>query len=251
MSNHNSREHSPLLEANIPSSFVIAKDELSALNPNNLSPEQRDSVAKALQALQESIRAFRELQHEATTDPLTGLFNRKGLDLVMESKMSDLRRHKSGLCVVSVDLDGFKLVNDSFGHQGGDSLLIEVADRIKQSRGGDISFRMGGDEFLVIAPEVKDAKAAYAVGNRILHVVTEPFKYTEKGYDTYLEFGASVGSLACDDLVGVELYDLIGASDELLLEVKAKGKNNVFAALYDPKERVGYRDYIMGPTLKL
>jgi diguanylate cyclase (GGDEF)-like protein len=87
-------------------------------------------------------------------DALTGLANRRVLEQRLGYEISRHRRHKRRFCVVAMDLDGFKQVNDRFGHQAGDEVLCEVADALRRTvREQDTVVRLGGDEFCILAPE--------------------------------------------------------------------------------------------------
>ena len=96
----------------------------------------------------------------AYSDPLTGLANRTSLVPALEQAVQRARRKNSKLAVVFLDLDGFKEINDVYGHDAGDALLIELAGRLRDNlRASDLIARLGGDEFLVVLEEVQDAGA--------------------------------------------------------------------------------------------
>lgn len=130
--------------------------------------EARDAIAlmleqeRAASASLEQAKAM--VHHQATHDPLTSLPNRLGL---RENLRSLVDRVDTQLCVVFIDLDGFKSVNDANGHEHGDRVLCNVADALRSGlRAGELAARMGGDEFVVIA-EVPDAAAGAAVAQRL------------------------------------------------------------------------------------
>ena len=101
-----------------------------------------------------------EFQILATTDPLTGLYNRRQVDERLEAEVTRSRRHGQPLTVVAMDLDDFKRVNDQHGHAAGDIVLKEFARRIRKAiRGSDVAARIGGDEFLLVLPECTEAQA--------------------------------------------------------------------------------------------
>jgi diguanylate cyclase (GGDEF)-like protein len=131
-------------------------------------------------------RAFQErLHHEATHDALTGLPNRRRMqDALGNSLQSD------AVAVLFVDLDGFKPVNDAHGHEAGDELLRQVADRLSGCiREGDVLSRVGGDEFVVLMPGVTAQTDADAMSTRVRLAVERPFQVL--GNEVVI--GASVG----------------------------------------------------------
>lgn len=102
-----------------------------------------------------------KLHRLATRDPLTGLFNRQCLDAALDAVIADVRRHELPSVVGILDLNDFKAVNDEYGHQRGDAILIAVADELRrQLRRDDVVVRYGGDEFVVILPRTDMAGAA-------------------------------------------------------------------------------------------
>ncbi len=118
-----------------------------------------------------------ELTRRALHDELTGLANRTLFWDRLAHRMSLSDRRRSGFAVIFVDLDKFKVVNDTLGHAVGDQLLVDVATRIRSVlRVGDSAARMGGDEFLVLLDEVATRDAAIAVANRLSEVLGEPYE---------------------------------------------------------------------------
>src|SRR3712207_6276145 len=106
-----------------------------------------------------------KLHRLATRDPLTGLFNRQCLDMALDAVIADVRRHALPSVVGVLDLNDFKAVNDEYGHQHGDDILVAVADELRrQLRRDDVVLRYGGDEFVVILPRTDMAGAATTFG---------------------------------------------------------------------------------------
>ncbi len=122
-----------------------------------LREAQRDlarTLADHLGLLVDSARLLERLEREATTDPLTGLFNRRALGERLRDEVRRARRYRRPLSVLVVDMDGLKPVNDSLGHAGGDRVIRELAKILRRVRRSlDVVFRYGGDEFVVLCPE--------------------------------------------------------------------------------------------------
>ena len=117
-------------------------------------------------------QARREVEMLAITDPLTGLYNRRHLSERIRDEFVRMRRHPRSLSLALVDLDGFKQVNDRFGHEGGDRVLVTVAQRLRTGlREIEIVARFGGDEFVVLLPET-GATQACMVSGRILQALS-------------------------------------------------------------------------------
>lgn len=128
-------------------------------------------VLMAMLASFRRLKAAAELQ--ASTDPLTGAANRRTLDAVLEVELSRARRGKTSVAVLSLDLDGFKAINDQQGHAAGDQILLDcVRAWTPQLRAGDVLARTGGDEFVVLLIDADDARA-HTVATR-LATVTPP-----------------------------------------------------------------------------
>jgi diguanylate cyclase (GGDEF)-like protein/PAS domain S-box-containing protein len=127
----------------------------------------------------DAARMRSELEQRATFDLLTGCVNRPtvmtALSTMLAVPVAAADGHPGGIAVVFVDLDDFKAVNDQFGHAVGDTLLSAVAARLREVvRGHDVVGRFGGDEFLVICPEVDDAAAALTLGERVVAAIASP-----------------------------------------------------------------------------
>lgn len=132
------------------------------------------------------------------------------------------RRYDWQVAVLFIDLDHFKPVNDTHGHDVGDQVLVEVANRINAClREVDTAARIGGDEFLVIQTEVKDEPATGKIAEKILNALQEPIMVNRH----QVHIGASIG-IACYPQDGEELVDLVKIADTEMYQVKKTGKNN-------------------------
>jgi len=162
------------------------------------------------------------LQHQACTDALTGLPNRRLFSDCLVQAIALAQREGRILGLLYIDLDGFKLVNDSLGHSIGDTLLCEVAMRFKQNvRKADVLARVGGDEFTVILSSLHEAADASHVAETLLTCLSKPFRID--GHD--ITIGASVGISTLDDPATAENVDLLQQADSAMYAAKRNGRN--------------------------
>jgi diguanylate cyclase (GGDEF)-like protein/PAS domain S-box-containing protein len=125
----------------------------------------------------DKIRAEQLLRDLAYHDPLTGLANRASFDGQFEVVLASARRHNDLVGVIFVDLDGFKEVNDVYGHDTGDHALVAIAHRLEGAvRSEDIVARVGGDEFVVVAPRLEDATDLERVAHKLRDAVAKPLQ---------------------------------------------------------------------------
>ena len=161
-----------------------------------------------------------ELAHQAFHDSLTGLSNRAVFRDRLDHALELSARHQRSLAVLLLDLDGFKTVNDSLGHDVGDQLLIAVGARIAEcARGSDTVARLGGDEFLVLLEEDVDEARSMTVAARMLSVLAAPFDVS----DREVFIGASIG-IAVSDGSSVDADELIRNADTAMYAAKAAGR---------------------------
>ena len=147
------------------------------------------SITKQAMQTLKTMRLQRMLEQLALYDELTGLANRKLLDEQLTTAIATCLRDATPLALMFIDLDGFKAVNDSLGHRAGDSVLREVAERLRSVvRQNDLVGRLGGDEFVVIC-ETVDEESALTVASRIVEAVRAPYPEIPSS----LQISASVG----------------------------------------------------------
>lgn len=166
----------------------------------------------------------------ATHDPLTGLPNRHLLEDRIDQAISHARRDKvTKIALLFIDLDGFKQVNDNYGHDAGDALLVEVAERIcSVLRKEDTTARQGGDEFIVTLPNIKQSGGAEIVAKKLVDALATDY-YID---GNMLNISASIGvAMYPDDGATIEL--LLKNSDAAMYAAKQAGRNTY--RLYSPE----------------
>ncbi len=169
-------------------------------------------------------RAEERLEHQAFHDPLTGLANRALFMDRLEHALSRMDRRKEPIAVLFVDLDNFKIVNDSLGHEVGDNLLAEVGERLESCvRPEDTVARLGGDEFVVLLAGIPGLGDASRVAERIIEALKAPFNF--KGREVFV--GASVGIAPATEPLD-EPEELLRNADLALYKAKESG-----GALYE------------------
>jgi diguanylate cyclase (GGDEF)-like protein len=170
-----------------------------------------------------------ELSHAALHDSLTGLANRSLFAELLDRALMKTRRASSyGFAVLFVDLDRFKLINDSLGHQVGDRFLVAIGKRIyKHLRPGDSLARLGGDEFAVLLEGIRDTQAATTIADRLQMSLLEPFEID--GHEIYAS--ASIG-IAFGDSRYRDSDDLLRDADIAMYRAKALGRSQCQA--FDP-----------------
>ena len=194
------------------------------IDTEELSARVRTQVRKKryLDAMRRRLDESMEL---ALTDQLTGMFNRRHMMNQLSQFLKRANRGDGPLSLVIADIDHFKRVNDTFGHDVGDEVLVEFANRIKANiRPSDIPCRQGGEEFVVIMPNTSD-DMANAVAERVRrNVCSDPF-VVERGME-YLNITVSLGvatTLSADE----DVEDLIKRADLALYDAKERGRNQV------------------------
>jgi diguanylate cyclase (GGDEF)-like protein len=198
-------------------------DVLGEAVPGRLGLLLHDSFGRLSRAMgaQEELR--RRLEHEATHDPLTGLPNRAASRTALAAALDRGRRAGRSVAVLYLDLDGFKQVNDAHGHGAGDHVLVETARRLAATvRGGDLVARVGGDEFVVIAEQLTDARDVVELGERLIARVTAPIRIGSVA----TRIGASVGvAIALDGELDPDA--LLRDADLAVYRAKALGRARV------------------------
>lgn len=198
---------------------------------------QADSDSYLILTL-DDITAFRKaeqaLAHRASHDPLTGLPNRAVLMSHLGRVLARLGRQSGTVAVMFVDLDGFKNINDTFGHRVGDAVLKEVARRISVAvRRDDVVTRMGGDEFVVVCDSLESTSESAMVAERIRAALDEPFESHGRSH----QVSASIGVAQTSDSA-TPGEDLLRRSDLAMYLAKERGRNRVEFFAADLEDRV-------------
>jgi diguanylate cyclase (GGDEF)-like protein len=201
---------------------IIAQHQVALLIENNLRLSE-------LAARRE--HEVEKVRHFAHHDELTGLPNRTLLLDRLNQALVRAKRQQKQLALLLLDLDGFKNINDRLGHAAGDKLLQRVAERLLSCvRGGDTACRYGGDEFVLLLPEVDDENRALAVAEKIRARLAKPYKVD----DYSIAVTASIG-VAVYPIDGMSQNDLIKQADVAMYHAKtvkgtAKTRANIVAA---------------------
>jgi diguanylate cyclase (GGDEF)-like protein len=200
--------------------LVAPAEALSRSEPVTLPPETFAETHAVALALQRTSVRLRQSEYEAQHDELTDLVNRSFLKAALPNYIGLCDRNKTSLAFLSIDLDGFKAVNDQFGHAAGDEVLRASARRIVGARrGSDVSIRMGGDEFALVLYDANRAGARTAA----MHLLESLSEEIVTPFGT-MQISASIGiALYPDDAQDID--SLLIHADKALYAAKRSGKN--------------------------
>src|SRR3954465_1944080 len=198
-------------EAEVLGFYMLANDV------TQLKRAQEDLRYAAIQ-LQHDARRLEFLAHH---DTLTQLPNRAMFSERAREAVAHARRHQKTAALLFIDLDNFKTVNDTLGHDGGDALLKIISSRLRASvRGDDFIARIGGDEFCVLLQEITDPREAASVAQKLVHELNKPYRIGEHQVSS----GASVG-IACVPQDGDDVATLLRLADLAMYRAKELGRN--------------------------
>jgi len=173
------------------------------------------SLAGSLEeAHRRALTVQEQMRHQAWHDHLTGLLNRNGF---MERAGQHMSASSDPMCLIMLDLDGFKIVNDIYGHRHGDEVLVEVGRRLREQQpAGALVARLGGDEFAILCPHETVAESVESLAQRLILTVPRTIKNAER-------LGISIGIHIA---ATTDLTDMLRCADEALYEAKTLGRNH-------------------------
>lgn len=179
-----------------------------------------EEVRQAHERIQGLEKALEEKSEEALKDGLTGLPNRRALDMMLPRLASQCRKNDQPLSLIMFDIDHFKRCNDTYGHQGGDAVLGQTAKRIRDEMGStDLVARYGGEEFCIVLPSCAQPLAERVAERCRRSMATSPFLFGETRIPVTVSLG--LAELKADE----DPVDLIARADKALYLAKAAGRN--------------------------
>ncbi len=195
---------------------------------NLLADPTVEGIVLTLRDVSERKGLEEELKHQAFHDSLSGLANRALFRDRLEHALARAARSQTSLAVLFLDLDDFKLVNDSLGHAAGDDLLIAVGGRlIKSLRGGDTAARLGGDEFAVLLEEIASPDEVFEIADRIIAELRVPLTIEDHEVQVRASIGIALSPAGAEDPA-----DLLQAADVAMYAAKGSGKGRY--EVYEP-----------------
>lgn len=202
--------------------LLIGSSISAALVDKKLQQKEHD-LARVNALLSQLDEARMSLQQVAHYDPLTNLINRRGFNQIFAEKLADAAAKNSKLAVLFLDIDHFKRINDSLGHDAGDELLKTIANQIRGAarNHGDVVARFGGDEFCILI-DIHDRDEAQSMAKRIMHTLKEPIELTGRRMVMTTSIGISVFP---DD--GTSSIELLKHADLALYQSKGGGRNSL------------------------
>jgi len=211
---------------------VIRRDEIGKLAEafNRMADQHQQTherIVRLNTELEERV-AYRtqQLRELASREPLTGVFNRRYFNDMLERRFAEAVRYGTDLACIMMDLDEFKAANDAYGHQVGDELLVLTAGTIVgQLRTADVAARFGGDEFVILLPQT-DAERAHVLAERII----ERFTQDRNDRFPHVRVSMSMGIASLQMLEAKDADTLIRHADRALYDAKAAGKGRIVIA---------------------
>jgi len=212
---------------------MLAQVEQRDIELQRVQEQLEDKVQERTGELEELARKF---EHQAYHDALTGLANRITFDNQLQSDINQIDRYGGRVAVLFLDLDRFKVINDTLGHAAGDQLLIEIAKRLSKSlRDSDTVARLGGDEFAILLPEIESDTVA-DVASKLTETISQPLLINGRR----LQLTTSIGiSLYPDD--GENAVEILKHADTAMYRSKDLGRNRFTFYTQDTNQRAERR----------
>ncbi len=227
---------------------VYGNDEAGRLarSFNDMMEQLEWHDARINAELQQRLLTEQQLNQLAYHDPITGLHNRHYFKEKLETAVIEVMRYATSCAVLFIDLDDFKIVNDTLGHEAGDKLLILVAERLRTTlRSNDVVCRIGGDEFAVIMENGVNVAQAERVAANIVAALSSPFVIE----DQQIGIGASLGISLCPEHAA-DTVSLLRSADTAMYLAKSSGKNNY--RLYQAEmDNVSMRRFTLEQSLRV
>ena len=209
------------------------------------SKHQYDILSMIVSTLTLALRnseVHKEAQAMATIDSLTGLFNKRYFNDILDREFKGAMRYQTPVSLIMMDLDNFKVINDMYGHQAGDAVIKEISDRLAKSlRDIDVPARYGGDELAIILPET-GAEQAFFVAKRLKRLIEQnPIKHRGNS----INVTASIGISSCPNSSIKTVEDMISEADKALYDAKKSGRNRI-----ESKDNIfNYDNAYLGPLV--
>lgn len=210
------------------SQFALAFASQAAIAIENarLYSDAQKELAERIEAEQKLLVLQKELEEQAIRDSLTGLYNRRFLDETLARELSRAERDKYSVSVVMLDLDHFKMFNDTYGHDVGDMMLKQLGKLLSsQVRAGDIACRFGGEEFVVVMP-----KASLTVARQRANDWRSKFETQVLIHEGEVLTATLSAGVAVYPLHGTSSDEIIRKADQAMYAAKAAGRNQVNTA---------------------
>jgi diguanylate cyclase (GGDEF)-like protein len=205
--------------------FLAAEEDVFTGDLVELLAKLAENISFALDNFDradEKTKADERIEYLASHDSLTGLPNREMFNELLHHAIEAARRHRRQFAVLFIDLDRFKIINDSLGHEAGDILLVEIANRLRHNlRSSDIVARLGGDEFVVMLEQAARREDIEVLTRKLLSVVSEPIQLS--GHECHTTASIGVAMFPAD---GSDVHTLTKNADMAMYLVKEDGKND-------------------------
>jgi len=213
----NLKQLTKVIKQNCEKIYYKKQNELYEASLEKLVEERTKELEEAKEALQKLV----------SIDPLTGLYNRRYFSEISKTLFNLSKRNNQPFSALMIDIDRFKLINDSFGHMVGDRVLIHIAKEIMYSlRGSDVAVRFGGEEFIVLLPGT-DLHGATQIARKIKTNIEKEEIWVHDVQDNIIKLTVSIGVAECECMTDQGIDNLVHRTDEALYQAKRSGRNTI------------------------